>query len=563
MNKQCTGCNQFFEVTDADLKFYDKISPVFDSKKYLIPPPNLCPECRQQRRLAICNEMSLYPRECQMCSKRMLAEYEPGSPYTVYCRECFLSDKFDPLGYGRDFDFSRPFFEQFDELRKAVPAQNLNIDGTNQNCDYIHYAGSSKNSYLIMHADFCEDCYYGYGFKKNTSCVDGFYNLHCELCYDCIDVHKSYGLVGSQDCINCHSSAFLRDCIGCRNCFLCVGLRQKEFCLENKQYSKANYEREMARIDLGSYSQYGNFKNRRKELEKNHTFKENHGHNNQNCLGDYLYNCKNVSYSFDCENVEDGKYCSQLVLGAKDVYDTYQYGTGLQMSYENAICGAQSYHLLFCFSCDMSCQNLSYCFNILSSKNCFGCVSLKHNNYCILNKQYSEQEYEEMVPRIIEHMIKTGEWGENFPTWLSPHGYNKTTANLYYPLTKEEALAKNAKWSDYESKPPQVDRVIPATELPDNIKDVSDDILDCAIECETTQKPFKVMSAELKFYRRLNLPLPRQSPQKRHIDRFHMRNPRKLWTRQCNKCKAKIQTSYSPDRSEKVYCEQCYLKTVY
>jgi len=30
--------------------------------------------------------------------------------------------------------------------------------------------------------------------------------------------------------------------------------------------------------------------------------------------------------------------------------------------------------------------------------------------YCILNKQYSKEEYEELVPKIIEHMQKTGEW---------------------------------------------------------------------------------------------------------------------------------------------------------
>ena len=265
-----------------------------------------------------------------------------------------------------------------------------------------------------MHADFCENCYYGYGFKKDISCVDGFYNMHSELCYYCIDIHKCYNLKACQDCIQCASSAFLRDCIGCKNCFLCVGLRNKEYFFENKQLTKEEYKARMAQIDLGSYRQYQYFKQKRSELEKDHPFKEFQGHNTENCLGDHLKNCKNTGYSFDCEDVEDGKFCYQLVLGAKDVYDIYQYGTNLQMSYEGCIVGAHSYHLLFVMDGHMTSQELFYCWYLESSRNCFGCVNMHHKSYCILNKQYTKEEYEKLVPKIIEHMMKTGEFG-GFP----------------------------------------------------------------------------------------------------------------------------------------------------
>lgn len=42
-----------------------------------------------------------------------------------------------------------------------------------------------------------------------------------------------------------------------------------------------------------------------------------------------------------------------------------------------------------------------------------------------------------------------------------------------------------------------------------------------------------------------------------------LRNPRKLWKRQCGKCGKEIQTTYSPERPETVYCEGCYLSVVY
>jgi Zn ribbon nucleic-acid-binding protein len=62
--KTCKHCNSSFEITDKDLEFYEKVSPTFNSKKYSIPSPTLCPDCRQQRRLSFRNERSLYKRNC-------------------------------------------------------------------------------------------------------------------------------------------------------------------------------------------------------------------------------------------------------------------------------------------------------------------------------------------------------------------------------------------------------------------------------------------------------------------------------------------------------------------
>ncbi len=563
MNKTCKNCNQGFEITDDDLKFLEKVAPVIVNKKYEITTPTLCPQCRQQRRLAPCNEQFLYSGECGMCKKRTLSGYPPHLNKPIYCRECWHSDKWDSSDYGKDVDFTRPIFEQISELEKTVPALALNVQGTCINSDYIHYAGSCKNCYLIMHADFCEDCYYGYGFKKNILCVDGFYNLHSELCYECIDCHKCYGLKYSQDCMNCHSSAFLRDCIGCKNCFECVGLREKEYCFENKQLSREEYEKKMKEIDLGSYKECQEFKKRRKEVEKDHFFKEYQGYNLQDSLGDHLINCKEAKFCFDCEDVESAKYCFQLVLGAKNVQDIYQYGSNLQESYECSIVGENSYHLLFSYNCHMGSSDLLYCWYTEASKNCFACVGMMRKNYCILNKQYTKEQYEELVPEIIEHMKTTGEWGEFFPTTISPFGYNKSSAQMYYSMTKEQVLSKGLKWDDYETPVSDVKNTIHAKDLPDNITDIKDDILNSAIECEETGKLFKITPQELTFYKKQKIPLPRRSPNQRHLDRFHQRNPRKFWKRNCSKCEKTILTTFSPDRQEKVCCEECYLKEVY
>ncbi|MCX6734579.1 MAG: hypothetical protein NTZ25_01560 [Candidatus Peregrinibacteria bacterium] len=557
--KTCKNCTHQFEVTNEDIAFYKQVSPTFNNQKIQIPEPTLCPDCRQQRRLASCNEQNLYRTQCDLCHKSTLTQFPPNPKQGIYCRECWHSNDWDPCAYGKDFDFSRSFFEQVYELKRNCPTQALSIDGINVNSDYMHYAGSSKNSYLISHADFCEDCYYGYGFKHNICCVDGFYNLHCELCYDCVDVHKCYGLKGSQDCVNCSSSSFLKDCIGCKNCFLCIGLRNQEYCFKNKNLSKEEYDREIAKIDLGSYKQYQVYKDQLKQAASGYIFKEFHGHNTENCFGDYLVNCKNAKHSFDCEDNEDVKFCYQTVLGAKNNYDIYQYGTNLSESYECIISGGNSYHLLFTNEGTINCSNLIYCWYMEVSKNCFGCTSMHHKEYCILNKQYTKEEYEKLVPKILEQMIKTQEWGEYFSPAQSLFGYNKTTAQLYYPLTKEEAVNKGYKWEDYEAPQPGVKNIIKATDLPDNIKDVKDEVLEVAIECPITKKVFKIIPQELKFYRQQKIPLPHFHYEQRHLERFKQRNPRKFWQRNCQNCQKNIQTTYSPDRSEKIYCEECYM----
>ena len=57
--------------------------------------------------------------------------------------------------------------------------------------------------------------------------------------------------------------------------------------------------------------------------------------------------------------------------------------------------------------------------------------------------------------------MSDGEWGEFFPSSLSPFGYNETVAQEYFPMTREEVIGKTLfNWSDYEAPFPQVEKVI-------------------------------------------------------------------------------------------------------
>jgi hypothetical protein len=154
-------------------------------------------------------------------------------------------------------------------------------------------------------------------------------------------------------------------------------------------------------------------------------------------------------------------------------------------------------------------------------------------------------------------------YGEFFPSELSPFCYNETIAQEHYPKTKAEILEAGYKWREPEAK--QYKITLQAKDLPDHIKDVSDDILNQIIECEHAGNcneqcmgAFKIIPSELQFYKKMNLALPRLCSNCRHYNRLRQRTPFKLWDRNCAKCKNPIKTSYSPDRKEIIYCESCY-----
>lgn len=211
--------------------------------------------------------------------------------------------------------------------------------------------------------------------------------------------------------------------------------------------------------------------------------------------------------------------------------------------------------------------DLEYCQSCHNCNHCFGCVGLRNKSYCILNKQYSKDDYYRLLDKIKTKMLKNREYGEFFPLSMSLHPYNDTYAMIEFPQSKEEVLKKGWQWWYEEPKiPPDLKGFEPilAKDLPKDIKEVKDDILDKAIICEITQKPFRVIKSELDFYRKHNLPLPTKHPYQRLKEKFQKRNPSKLWKSTCFKCQQEIFTSFTLENQEelKICCKNCYLKEI-
>ncbi len=560
MNKECLHCWIWFEITQDDLAFYDKISPVFGWKKYQVSAPTHCPDCRQQRRLAFRNERKLYKTKCAVTWKNIISIHSPDSSYKIYEKDEWWSDNFDWTKYWIGFDFNKWFFQQFKELVNDVP--RINLFNTNcENSDYWTYQWYNKNCYLEIWSWYCRDCYYWTVNLKCNNCTDCFYLISSEKCYNCIDCDNCYNSKYLQNCSNCSDSYFCYSSKSLKNCFLCYNLSNKQHCIENKQYTKEEYFKILNEYDLKEYTTLRNTLDKYKNLKSGNISKFAILYNCDNCTWDNLHHCSNSHYCFDLEDARDCKFCYKWEK-LRDSYDANIIWLPAELCYECLSSYENCYNQIWCCYCWNS-KNIYYsdcCFN---SENLFWCVGLKNKKYCILNMQFSKEEYDILVPRIIEHMQKAWEWWEFFPITLSPFAYNETMAQDYFPLSREWILHKGWRWKIENDKISNVTKVIPAEKLPNSILDIPDDVLNWAIKCEISNRPYKIIPQELKFYRENNISIPHLHPDERLKERIKLRNPRKLHDRQCMKCDKDIQTTYAPERSEIVYCEECYLKELY
>jgi hypothetical protein len=560
MQKTCVNswCGTSFAITPDDLAFYGKLSASAPELQG-VPPPTHCPDCRQQRRLARRNERSYYNRRCDLCSKEIIAMYAADVPFPVYCYACFWSDRWGPLSYGRNFDGTRPFLDQFQELQNAVPRIAL-FGKNNENCEFINHSVNSRNCYLCVDVAQCQDTYYSKWMIDCRDCCDCYQLEKSECCYESqYSVNLNHSLYAFL-CDKSSNLAFCYDCEDCHDCFLCCHLRHKRFCIGNEQLSEGAYRREMEQWDFGSSKTLAEALKRYEDLWKKTFHRHQQVLFSENCSGDFIYHCKNVKDSFGVIESQDCRYCYDAGH-MKDCLDAYEPAFDCELQYDAHGCNGGK-RLLACHICYDN-DALAYCDFCHNSSHLLGCIGLKRKQHCILNKQYSKEEYLTLLPRIIEQMRADSEWGSFFSVTLSPFAYNETVAQEYYPLTQEEVAARGWQWKEKSNDVANVERTIPGELLPEHTKDIPDDVLNWAITCPVTKRPFRLIRQELSFYRRVRLPIPRLHPDERYKRRMAFTNPRKLWKRECMKCRKEIQTTYSPERPEIVYCEECYLKEVY
>ena len=574
--RNCQNCKKDFTIESEDFNFYEKIK---------VPLPTFCSWCRFIRRMAYRNDRTLYKRKCDMCSKDLIASYSKNVPFPVYCRECYYGDGWDPLSFGIEVDINKNFFEQYKELSSKVPRVAVwQINCVNS--EYSNNLTDSRNIYLSFSVTKgSENVFYSKNVDSSREIVDCLNVINGgEGLYENIEAQGNYNsqyLFLSRNCID---SYYLIDCANCTNCFLSHNLRNKQFCIRNQQYSREDYFRELEKMNLHDKSSRELLAQEFQDIKLKAIYKFSNVTKSVGSTGNNLLNTKECLSCFDVYNTENSKYLYRT-YDNKDCMD-FDYGTASELLYECAIGMLRDYNTKFSTNGD-SVSNGEYTESCINSSDIFGCIGIRNKKYVILNKEYSADDYYVLRTKIIQNMIENPykdaqgliyRYGEFFPIEISPRAYNETFAQELAPLTKEEALEKGYNWSDLGEK--NINITIYAQQIPGDIRKVDESILGEVLECIHREQcvhncsgGFRITKGELQFYQKRNIPLPTKCPNCRYYERLKYILPRKLWHGKCRcdlkdhnhpgPCLNKFETSYAPDRPEKVYCESCYNKEVY
>ncbi len=554
--RTCKNCSKDFSIEPDDFSFYERIK---------VPPPTWCPTCRLKRRMFVRNFRTLYKRPSSKSGKNIVSMYHADQPFPVWSTEEWYVDDWDPTDYGRDFDFSRPFFDQYKELDNVLPRFSLLVNNS-PDCGYCNLCNRSSKCYFVFGCIENEYCDYGHSIWNCRECVDGLFLFKSEYCYECINVIESNNLLYCQECETCAESMGLFDCRGCVNCIGCVGLRNKSYYIFNQQVTKAEYQQFLKDYPLSDPKNLEYILAEQEKLRLSMPTPHQFGSHNVDATGNYIYNSKNVHSGFNIKSGENSKF-GFIIRKMVESYDC-NFCLDIENCYESLF--SQPNGIRFCH-CAIDCSDITYsqfCFN---SDHIFGCAGLRKKEYCILNKQYTKEEYEELVPKIMAHMKATGEWGEFFPIANAPYAYNESTVGEYFPLSKSEAVAQGYRWRESFQETRGQENCAVGDIVGSDMYDYAK-LKDKIFACTSCARNYRLIEHEVSFYKRFNLPLPTQCFFCRHQARMDTRIPPQLYHRPCmctqnnhghtENCPNEFETSYAPERPEIVYCESCYQKEV-
>jgi len=240
----CQNCKKDFEIDSQDQNFYEQMK---------VPPPTFCWLCRAQRRFAYRNERKLYKTKSDLSGKDIFTMYPPEVKFPVYTLEEWYSDDWDPMEHGTDYDFNRPFIEQFKELTMKTPRPARSVIRL-VNSDYSNNASDLKNCYLVFNANKNEDCAYGNAVDVSKDSFDNSHANGIELCYENFWLSNCNKAFFSAQCADCSDVWFSKNLKGCQSCFGCVNLRSKKYHIFNQPYSKEDYESKLKEFNLGSHA---------------------------------------------------------------------------------------------------------------------------------------------------------------------------------------------------------------------------------------------------------------------------------------------------------------------
>jgi len=155
------------------------------------------------------NDRSLHSAKCALTGEKIITIYNPEKHKKIYSTKVWWSDVWEALDYGRDFDFSQSFFEQYGKLLDDVPKiAMVNDNGVaSENIEYCQNVAYSKDCYLTTVSWKLEHSHYSSNMASGKWLLDCFFVMDSENCYECFDsysLNQCFFLQNSQSCRDCY-----------------------------------------------------------------------------------------------------------------------------------------------------------------------------------------------------------------------------------------------------------------------------------------------------------------------------------------------------------------------
>ncbi len=485
---------------------------------------------------AFWQHFGIHKRKSDYSGKNIISVFSDECPYPVWHKDEWMENANPPSAI---YDKNRDFWEQVWELFRKCPIAH-NVWVWNENSEYTDDCWYSKNCYLCHSLLKCEDCSYLFRTVNHKDCQFCVFSFDLQKCLDIIYWFDCYNVKYAIDVKRCRNSAFLFDCEDCENCMLCWNLRNKKYCIANKQYSKEDYEKEIQKYDLSSRKIYNTLiKQFSDVITKKAYWKEKHFTMVENSSWDYLENCNNCENCFYIQEAKDCKnWLRSLWVKSSQNFVSILHSEKI---YNSVLAQDNCYNIHYCFNVIES-KNLEYCSNCYRCENCFLSSWLVWKKYYILNKEYSKEDYEKLKQEIIEDMKKKWVYWEFFPWYFSPTTYEESWAASHCPLSLEEQKKYGFRISQLEEKLPENLKNIselPEKLLEDNIWEVKWWYFD-----EIAKKPFAITDTDIAFYKKTNSPINDKFYIRRLKENFSWMFPTaELRTTKCSISWKKIQTT--------------------
>ena len=289
------------------------------------------------------------------------------------------------------------FFSELQRIILSHPKLPVAVVSS-QECKFCNEVYNSKNLFYCFDTYNTTDSFYLFDSFKCANCGDCDYAVESELCYESVDPYKAFNCDFIEYCDNIRDSAYCYNCTG-NNLFGCVNLKNKSFCIFNRQLTEDEYNKQLVRLRSLPSEKILTIV---EDLKKRFPLTQTVGADNENAVyGNYIHFNKNCYLCFDAAYDENCAYLYDS-FNCKTSYDLTYVALGTELTYE-AVDSVTLFNCSFAVHAS-NCQDSAYIFNCFNVKNSLGCVGLSNKEYCILNRQFEKEEYENLSSQIIAQL---------------------------------------------------------------------------------------------------------------------------------------------------------------